>query len=102
MSMTPEEEEKYVKDRWDAVIQILGGKQRVRCIYGGCEQWSTDDIHAAYLFTLEREKEITDLQADIQWLNWPSIKAAGWAGNEREHILGIVQAALAKLLTGWK
>jgi hypothetical protein len=96
--LTPAEEEAYVKACWinPALPCMRGAEFKVLPT-----MTKRSMIHEAYLFTVQREEEIADIQAEIAWLEWSSIKNNS-IGNIRERILSREQAALAELRRGWK
>jgi hypothetical protein len=97
--LTPVEEEEYVRSRWNDVMEDHEGWLFLGCHDG--DDHSCLNIHEAFLFTVQREADIADIQAEIAWLEWPSTKNNS-IGDLRERILAREQAVLAELRRGWK
>jgi hypothetical protein len=98
--LTPAEEESYVRAQWDYVDVVTPGRLDGGIFIDGfCPKFL--DFHETYLFTVHRKEEIADIQAEIAWLEWPSIKNSS-IGNIRERILSREKADLADLRRGWK
>jgi hypothetical protein len=112
--MTPAKEEAYVRERWK-VIEVTNTYAGTHCAVEAWSVWlpcgwrsSVGSIsadaqmwHDAYLFTVKREAEIADIQAEIAWLEWPSTKNNS-IGDIRERIIAREQSALAELRRGMK
>lgn len=98
--MTPEQAEKYVKERWDD-SRLDHRDSNARCVFffmgDGGKYFSS--WPAAYEFTLQREREIAEKRDEIAFM-----VAASRDGNSaaQERILALLEAQLAELLRGFK
>jgi hypothetical protein len=100
--MTPAEEEKYVRDRWSDPIFFSYGWVHLGAHDG--EDHFCQTIRAAYFFTLERENQIAETRDSIKRLDALFHKSSSddFPAPTYKHVNGILQAALAELLKGWR
>lgn len=104
--LTPVDDEAYVRARWVCISAYGDG---LLFIYFGKNNKSASkefiDWHHAYLFTVQREAEIAELEQEIEFLKrvetYGSFVVSIWQ-TTRLRILAREQAALAELLRGWK
>ena len=108
-TMKPGEEEKYVRAHWESphwtyipgygwVVQNYSDGATFLASYLRTKKLAT---HAAYLFTVERKKQIARREKSIEWLG--SLLADMHQTPDCAHdLLALAQADLAELLKGWR
>ena len=110
-SMTPQQEREYVEARWEAklaegpfacVVYFDTGIADIeRCIHAiGNGPTSDTAWHAAFLFTKERERQIAEVEEEIDLLCkvWPAYYPSDSATMDR--IVDVEKARLAELKCG--
>jgi hypothetical protein len=116
--MTPAEEEACVRSRWERVhiidnqemddtddlwyrIWIGSGDSRSEVFDHGSPT-RAETIHAAYLFTVQREAEIADIKNELIEISYISRNFKEERGKCWKRIFARAQADLAELKKGWK
>ena len=100
--LTPQQEQEYVERVWK-IEYTVGGEFSSCVVWGRVPRSSprpnADDWHAAFLYTIERERQITVVEKQIAWLD-------GLPESWKDDIFGQIhqhaQAVLADLKRGMK
>ena len=100
--LTPQQEQEYVERVWE-IEYTVGGEFSSCVVWGRVPRSSprpnADDWHAAFLYTIERERQITVVEKQIAWLD-------GLPESWKDDIFGQIhqhaQAVLDDLKRGFK
>lgn len=110
--LTTQQEREYVEARWELVVCCDGSYRGYRrgtiLLQDVIDHWlDFHSWHAAYLFTLDRERQIAEVEEEIEFVRNTRFSYTCQAGYEKKsapqrRILAAEQQRLDALKQGWK